>query len=221
MKVCTDACLFGAYVADSIEKEHLNVTTCLDIGTGTGLLCLLLAQKCIAHIDAVEIELAAFEQAAGNFAQSPWKDRLHIFNEDINSFHTDKKYDCIISNPPFFEGDLKSNTAAKNTAKHDTSLTLPQLLTAVQSYLQPHGFFTALLPHHRVSYFIEEAEKRQLFLYKKIQVKQTAAHDYFRGILFFSRQQEEVTTEDIVIKQDAVNYTALFRQLLHAYYLHL
>lgn len=221
MKVCTDACLFGAYVADSITNEHLTVTNCLDIGTGTGLLSLLLAQKCTAHIDAVEIELAAFEQAAGNFAQSPWKDRLHIFNKDINSFHTDKKYDCIISNPPFFEGDLKSNAAAKNTAKHDTALTLQQLLQTAQQYLQPQGFFAVLLPYHRVSYFIKEAEKRQLFLQKKIQVKQTATHEYFRGILFFSQQQKGVITEDIVIKQDPVNYSAVFVQLLQDYYLHL
>ena len=182
MKVCTDACLFGAYVAGIIVNEKLAVNNCLDIGAGTGLLSLMLAQKINSHIDAVEIDKAAYQQANKNFEQSPWNERLAIFNTSILHFDGGKKYDCIISNPPFFEGDLKSDKSNKNAAKHDTSLTLQQLLPIVKDHLQEDGFFAVLLPWHRLHYFIDEALKLGLYLSKKILVKQT--NSCLKQILF-------------------------------------
>ena len=139
MKVCTDACLFGAFVANCLSP----IVNCLDIGTGTGLLSLMLAQETNAQIDAVEIDAAAFQQAKENFKASPWSSRLNIFNTDILHYSTDKKYDCIISNPPFFEDDLKSFSEGKNIAKHNNALTLAQLLTAINAHLAATGFFAA------------------------------------------------------------------------------
>lgn len=221
MKVCTDACLFGAYVADTILNENLPIKNCLDIGTGTGLLSLMLAQKTTAQMDTVEIDTAAYQQADKNFQQSSWKERISIFNIDITQFDSNKKYDCIISNPPFFEGDLKSSHRNKNAAKHDTALTLQQLLQAVVMHLQEDGFFAVLLPSQRISYCIDEAAKLNFYLSKKILVKQTAKHVYFRGMLFFEKQQGAYSSEDIIIKNTNGDYTDAFTLLLQDYYLYL
>ena len=220
MKVCTDACLFGAWVAN--ELKAINKTgTCLDIGAGTGLLSIMLAQKTTAFIDAVEIDKAAFEQAKENIYQSPWSEKISIINTDISTFETNKKYDCIISNPPFFEGDLKSSISNKNAAKHDTTLTLQQLLQAVENCLHEEGNFAVLLPYHRADFFIEAAAKSTLYVSKKVLIKQTPGHDYFRAMLLFRRQQKMVSNEEIIIKDDTNNYTGVFTGLLKDYYLFL
>lgn len=232
MKVCTDACLFGAVVADyktCLPKDILSETAtggpfshCLEIGTGTGLLSLMIAQKNDTHtIDGVEIDTAAAAQAAENIAASPWANRIQVFNEDILTFNTQKKYDCIVSNPPFYEGDLQSADKAKNDAKHDTALNLSELLKVVDKYLHPQGFFAVLLPYHRVEYFIEEAKKSGLFLGKQILVKHTLKHTFFRGILFFNRRETETKVLEIVIWDTEHNYTAEFAELLKDYYLFL
>lgn len=218
MKVCTDACLFGAYAA---ANGKLNTSSILDIGTGTGLLSLMLAQKTDASIDAVEIDTAAYYQAKGNFDHSEWKERLRVFNTDITNFAADKKYDCIISNPPFFEKDLKSEDEKKNTAKHDTALTLQQLLDAVIKNLAEEGTFIVLLPYHRINQFVQEAEKAGLYLNKKILVKQTPLHAWFRAILFFSTTPGTAVKEEISIRDNMGDYTNKFTDLLRDYYLYL
>jgi len=218
MKVCTDASLFGAIVAHC----PLPVSHCLDIGTGTGLLSLLFAQKNPgAIIDAVEIDAEAAEQAGNNFSISPWKERLHIFNSDILYFKTDKKYDLILSNPPFFENDLHSPDESKNHAKHDTSLGLVELIQVLKDHLAMDGSFAVLLPYHRVNYFIEEAEKRHLYLTRQVLVRQTENHDHFRGILFFSREKIQPINSTMSIKDRNGSYTPEFASALKDYYLYL
>ena len=223
MKVCTDACLFGALVANCNPDSYRESTAnCLDIGTGTGLLSLMLAQKnSSVKIDAVEIDALAAEQAKENVAASPWADRINIFNEDILSFDPGKQYDCIISNPPFFEDDLQSPDDSKNKAKHNTSLSLIQLIQVIDKHLAADGFFAVLLPYHRVEYFITEATKAGFHLYKQILAKQTMKHKFFRGILFFSRKEKEFENREIIIKDTNQNYTAEFSALLKDYYLFL
>ena len=219
MKVCTDACLFGAYVADMVKtKASANI---LDIGTGTGLLSLMLAQRVAAAIDAVEIDEAAYQQAKENFENSPWKERLTVYNSDVLQFETGKKYDCIISNPPFYENDLKSSDTNKNNAKHDTSLTLEQLLVVAKKHLTDDGMFAVLLPYHRTDYFIKETIKNDLHLSRKILVKQTEKHDHFRSILIFTCQQSMLTEETISIKTADDKYSVRFAELLKDYYLYL
>jgi tRNA1Val (adenine37-N6)-methyltransferase len=219
MKVCTDACLFGALLPPNPLKGECHV---LDIGTGTGLLSLMIAQKSNeVKIDAVEIDTQAAAQATGNIAASPWADRIHVFNEDILTYRSGEKYDCIISNPPFFEDDLQSADEAKNNAKHDTALNLLQLLQVVNGKLAKDGFFAVLLPYHRVRYFIAEAEKTGLHVSKQIFVKQTLKHKFFRGILFFSRKQTEPQLSEIIIRDTQHNYTPEFAAALKDYYLFL
>ncbi len=223
MKVCTDACLFGALVADCNPDSYRESTAnCLDIGTGTGLLSLMFAQKNNSvKIDAIEIDKEAAIQAKGNVAASPWADRIHIFNEDILVFDPGKLYDCIISNPPFFEDDLQSPDKAKNKAKHNNSLSLIQLVQVIDIHLAADGFFAVLLPYQRVEYFITEATKAGFHLNKQILAKQTMKHKFFRGILFFSRKEKEFEKSEIIIKDTNHNYTSDFIALLKDYYLYL
>lgn len=219
MKVCTDACLFGALVANEIQLD--NTKHILDIGTGTGLLSLMLAQKNNATINAVEIDSAAFEQATANIALTPWKDNISIYNTDITTFYPDKKYDFIISNPPFFETDLKSNDAKKNAAKHDTTLTLTDLIENINRLLNHDGYFAVLIPFHRCEYFETAASTFGFHLAKKIAVKQTPKHNYFRAVLFFSKQSADQKEIAMQIKNEAGNYSEAFIALLKDYYLHL
>jgi len=219
MKVCTDACLFGAYVAD--ELQHLFAANILDIGSGTGLLSLMLAQKTSALIDTVEINEAAFIQAKENIQQSPWKENITVYNTDIIQFESGKKYDCIISNPPFFEADLQSADKSKNAAKHDTTLTLQQLLQNIERLLSSNGFFAVLLPYHRSIYFEAESKKLDFHLAKKILVKQTPKHDYFRVMLIFSRKESVTKKGEIIIKNNGGDYSEEFKGLLKDYYLYL
>ena len=225
MKVCTDACLFGALVSDSSFFLTANKTafTCLDIGTGTGLLSLMVAQKNYAvKIDAVEIDADASKQAAENITASLWADNIQVFNEDIVTFGaTGKKYDCIFSNPPFFEDHLQSPDIAKNNAKHDTSLNLAALLQVADNCLNPDGFFAVLLPYHRIEIFIDASKNCGLHLIKQLLVKQTLKHKFFRGILFFNRKESEPKREEIIIKNADYNYTPQFSAALKDYYLFL
>lgn len=225
MKVCTDACLFGALTANLkliLSVAEGQTSNFLDIGTGTGLLSLMVAQKNPdVIIDAVEIDKEAAKQAGENFSASPWKERLHIYNSDILSFKSGKKYDLVISNPPFFEDDLRSPHQNKNNAKHDTSLSLTGLFQVVKSNLAAVGTLAVLLPHHRVNYFIEEADKQGLQLAQKILVKQTEKHDYFRGILFFSTEKAQPVNSAVCIKDNEGNYTPEFTSALKDYYLYL
>lgn len=221
MKVCTDACIFGAYVAAQITNGQWVADCVLDIGAGTGLLTLMAAQKTKATIDAVEIDEAAFQQAADNFERSPWKNRVNIFNADILQFYPGKKYDCIISNPPFFEGDLQSGNKKKNVAKHDTGLSLEQLLTVIKKHLSPNGFFAVLLPWHRVIFFIELAVAAGYFLSGQLLIQHTKERPFFRGILFFSHHQTTIISNELAIKNAAGGYTPGFIRLLEDYYIHL
>jgi len=219
MKVTTDGCLFGSYIADAIQNTKYKIQNCLDIGAGTGLLSLMLAQKADILIDAVEIDKPSYLQAKENFERSEWKERLNIFYADILHFNQGKKYDCIISNPPFFEDDLKSIHLNKNKAKHEASLTLKQLLISVDNILNDDGIFFILLPYHRTDYFEKEAANSKFYLLEKMIVKQTPNHDFFRSILLFSRKKNQVKNTELIIKEESGNYTKKFNELLGDYYL--
>ncbi len=185
MKVTTDACLFGAWLAKTVDSWQLTVNRTLDIGTGTGLLSLMLAQKCNTKIDAVEIDEAAATQAQQNFELSPWKDRLQAYNSSIQLFKQSTNYNLIITNPPFFDNDLKSNDTKRNLALHGASLTLKELLTAIKELLINDGQLAILLPYHRTDYFIEMAKTKGFHLHIKTLVKQTPNHPYFRAMVWF------------------------------------
>jgi tRNA1Val (adenine37-N6)-methyltransferase len=218
MKVCTDSCLFGAWVADKIERKIIQPAKILDIGSGTGLLSLMLAQKSNAEINAVEIDENSFLETKENFAASQWNQRLHAFYTDIKNWSSSSKYDLIIANPPFFENDLKSATQHKNVAKHHDTLTLADLLNFIKKHLSNEGNFAVLLPFHRTEYFKKIAGQTGFYLIEELLVKQTPRHSFFRSLLFLGTQKTAITSNELIIKEDG-NYTREFKRLLQDYYL--
>lgn len=220
MKVCTDSCLFGAWVADYVNKNK-PIQHILDIGSGTGLLSLMLAQQCNAGIDAVEIDSLSANEAKQNFSLSPWKERLHCYEERIQDFKAIKKYDFIISNPPFYEKDLLSKNKGKNVAHHNAGLTLRELITAIQRLLKDEGSFALLLPYHRTKEVEMMANEEGFFVQKQIRVKQSISHSFFRSINLFSTDKSSLHESEISIKDENNNYTQDFTSLLKDYYLYL
>lgn len=220
MKVCTDGCLFGAWVAAKIEKRDPTVECILDIGAGTGLLSLMLAQKTKAKIQAVEIDESAAQQAAGNFEGSQFARQLELHQTDIRDFKPDFKYDLVVSNPPFFQNDLKSANQKRNIALHAESLSFEELITSTDRLLDEAGFFAVLLPYHCTTSFVQLTNDKGLYPAEKVLVKQTERHPYFRSILLLSRTEAEVKTSEIIIKNEG-HYSKEFSSLLKDYYLFL
>jgi len=219
MKVCTDACILGAWFAQKTPAwSHV-----LDIGSGTGLLMLMLAQKHKGEIRGIELDLAAYRQLRDNIGQSPWSGMLKAFPGDVRSFSFPGKFDFIITNPPFFEGDLPSASETSILAKHSKELTLGELLTVIDANLTPEGSFGILLPYHRTGWFAEQAVVRYgFFLRESLMVRQTPGHGFFRSILYFSRHREaSVPTNELTIQNSEGGYTADFVELMKDYYLYL
>ena len=219
MKVCTDACILGAWFADKAP----GYARVLDIGSGTGLLMLMLAQKHKGEIRGIEIDLDAFRQLKNNTGNSPWRQQLKVYPGDVRSFSFPEKFDFIISNPPFYENDLEAYSLAANLARHSKELTLSELLKAVDANLTLNGSFGVLLPYHRTAWFEEQAAMHHGFTLKeKLLVRQTTRHDFFRSILYFSRRTDKSipTTELTIIDADG-GYTDDFIDLMKDYYLHL
>ncbi len=266
MKVCTDACLFGAWTGREVQDDNSsgynsgrggymqdsgetgssrymqqsgsssgqreygdgaadlqNGLKLLDIGAGSGLLSLMMAQRFPhAQIDAVEIDEPAAQQAQENFTRSPWKERLTLLTADIRELTLPKKYDLIISNPPFFENDLKSKDEQRNLALHSEALHLPELMEVASKHLAPRGKFAVLLPFHRREAFEKTAAAHTLSVEKRTQVRQTPGHPPFRSMLLFTLQQPPVAvTDTTLIIKERDRYTPQFKDLLQAYYLHL
>lgn len=219
MKVTTDACLFGAWMADKIEKKIIQPASVLDIGSGTGLLSLMIAQKSCSEIDAIEIDEKAYGQTKQNFTESRYSNRLLVFNADVKDWVSDKKYDLIICNPPFFENDLKSGDQNKNLAKHHDGLTLKELLYSIKNNLALDGNFSVLLPFHRMTYFKTLATENHFYLKEELLVRQTPTHSHFRALLLYGANDAPYVSNELIIKDENGKYTEAFDGLVKDYYL--
>jgi len=211
MKVCTDACLFGAWIAAETGNEKIERV--LDIGAGTGLLSLMIAQQTGALIDAVEIEENAYAQASENFAASPWNDRLKVHCTSVQQFDPPYQFDLILSNPPFYENDLRSPDKQKNLAMHSTQLGLDELFSAVKRLLAPGGKLGMLIPYFRVEEIERKISENKLFIIKKVAVKQTENHSPFRCMYLLSDVYFAFNERKITVKDEE------FSMLLKNYYL--
>jgi len=219
MKVCTDACILGALVAHKIESGKLSPKNILDIGSGTGLLSLMIAQKTSAQITAVEINTDAYHQAKQNIERSTWKENINIHNNDIAEFSGDVKYDLIICNPPFYENDLKSPTTARNEAMHADGLTFNQLAFEIKKNLSEPGKAAVLLPAHRLKDFEEALITEGLFIEEEMQIAHSPTHKFFRTILMISFKPTDIIKTILFIKDESGEYSVDFTALLRNYYL--
>lgn len=218
MKVCTDACILGAWFSEKTPAY----ASVLDIGSGTGLLMLMLAQKHKGEIQGIELDLSAFKQLKENIGQSKWRDDLKVVPGDVRHYSFPHKFDFIITNPPFYERDLEADSVAKNLARHSKELTLAELLTAIEQNLSPAGSFGVLLPYHRASHFEGLAVSSGFYLRERLLVRQTPRHDLFRAVLHFSRNKENFVPEtELIIHDEKGVYTEEFVELMQPYYLKL
>jgi tRNA1Val (adenine37-N6)-methyltransferase len=219
MKVCTDACILGAWFANK-TSAYARV---LDIGSGTGLLMLMLAQKHKGEITGIELDLDAFRQSKENIDKSPWRQTMKVFPGDVRSFSFPNKFDFIISNPPFYENEMPAATDVANLARHSKELTLSELLAAIDANLSQQGSFGVLLPYQRTVWFEESAKTNYGFmLHERLLVRQSPHHDYFRSVLQFSRQRDNfIPTTELTIQKNGGIYSEDFVELMKDYYLYL
>ena len=193
------------------------------------LLSLMVAQQTDSTIDAIEIDKETFEQAIENVTASPWADRINIFHADANTFTFTHKYDVIISNPPFYENELKGDDRKKNIAHHGDDLSLPQLLAVIKNNLSINGIFYLLLPYKRFEEISKLLLENNLAIVKLIFVRQSVNHHYFRMMIFgklINNNTIKKLTDEIAIKGNLSTaqyeqYSTAFKNLLKDYYLHL
>jgi len=231
MKVTTDACLFGAWVAADISNSFNPATKntfadrrLLDIGSGTGLLSLMIAQKTAMRIDAIELDDATYQQATENCLSSPWSQQIKVLHADARKFVAPHLYDVIVSNPPFYEQELKSAEAKRNIAHHSEELSLDEVLSSIKNNLHPDGSFYLLLPFKRASQLRSLFEQQEFTLEKLVFVRQSVTHDYFRIMIKGNNSKSsvgETDIDEIAIKGAGDQYSHEFTALLKDYYLYL
>ncbi len=217
MKVGTDGVLLGAWV--NIE----NVKRILDVGTGTGLIAIMCAQRSPdSMIKGVEIEDGAAEQAGENFVNTSWSSRLKVIKRDFKDFRCEhyKKYDLIVSNPPFFINSLKNNCEKKTTARHADSLSHEDLIQKVVSLLCDNGLFSVVLPHEVKESFLSTAKRYGLFLRRILYVKPTPAKQPKRVLMEFSFKEAKVDENTLIVEQFGRHgYSAEYINLTKEFYL--
>lgn len=220
MKVCTDACLFGAW-ADISSAGRI-----LDIGTGTGLLSLMAAQRNReALIEGVEVEEGAFLQTGQNFRDSPYASRLAVHHTPVQAFFPDYRFQTIISNPPFFQRDLKSPDMKSNTAHHAGALDFTALSYAVDRLLAPGGSFSILLPVAESTVY-EKQQGSGWKLTTELLLAHRPGLRPFRRMMTFVRTGEakgslagRVAEELYIYEENGKNYDSAFKEYLKAFYL--
>jgi tRNA1Val (adenine37-N6)-methyltransferase len=219
MQVGTDGVLLGAWVP--IENEPQSI---LDIGTGTGVIAIMLAQRCDAQtIDAVELDDAAYEQATENFEDSPWGDRLFCYHAHLYEFVTemDDTYDLVVCNPPFFENGQKTGDDARDQARFEEAMPFELLVSAAAKLLNPDGIFAVILPYSRKADFLALAEKAELFPLKITNVKGAPNKDFKRVLIAFSKKEQIITEEELTIEKARHDYTNAYIALTKAFYLNI
>ncbi len=221
MKVCTDSCLFGAWVAEKLAQKKIIANKIMDIGCGTGLLSLMLAQKTTAAIDAVELNEDAFLQATKNIEESVYKSQIQTFRTAIEKFVPHQKYDFIICNPPFYEKQLRSPKANKNAAMHETNLSFESVVVAINTNLSTKGKAAILLPFKRINDFKMIAKQYNFCINERLNIQHSPTHAYSRSIILISTISSLLIEQTISIRDTNGNYSKKFIDLLSSYYLHL
>jgi tRNA1Val (adenine37-N6)-methyltransferase len=218
MKIGTDGVLLGAWT--SLEGNPQSI---LDIGSGTGIIALQLAQRSLAAtIDAVELDDDAYEQCSENFEASPWPDRLFCYHASIQEFASeiDENYDLIVSNPPFYAEDFKSNDPARDAARFSDSMPFEHLLVCAAHLLSENGVFSVIIPKKEQTRLTELALQQGLHPKRICEVRGTANSEIKRVLMDFSPiLTETIKTEELIIETDRHQYTKEYINLVKDFYL--
>ncbi len=215
MKVGTDAVLLG------IWTELTGVKSVLEVGAGCGILSLLLASRELVSVDAVEKDKESFEEASENFAKSSFSDRLRISHSDFNDFvlSSNKRYDLIISNPPFFINDLQSKNPKKSLARHTQSLSYKQLVNGARTLLNPDGKIAVVLPYQESRFFLKTAQDAGFFVEKKMLIFPVLGREPNRINLLLSSNPVDEQTEKFTIRDEDGKFTSQYVDFVKNYYL--
>lgn len=217
MKIGTDAVLLGAWA--SIEKNPFSI---LDIGAGTGVLALILAQKSEAElIDALEIDADAYEQCVSNFENSSWGDRLFCYHASLEEFvnEIEDRYDLIISNPPFYTEDYKSENNSRDLARFTDALPFEHLMEGASKLLSENGLVSVIIPFKEEENFIEIASKLALFPNRILRVKGTPNSEIKRSLMEFSFYKTQIEIKELIIETSRHQYTSDYINLTKDFYL--
>lgn len=218
MRVGTDGVLLGAW----IDLE--NARYVLDIGTGTGVIALMIAQRSAAIIDAIDIEAGAIADARLNFAHSPWANRLNLTHISIQEWvkQAGKKYDCIVSNPPFFQNSIQSVSPQKSIARHTTNLNYQELFESVSLLLNTSGAFSIVVPSDTKQQLVEYANQKGLYLTKITKVVPKPGKPCKRLLLQFKFQQDHALENELMLETEVKHvYTQQAIDMLKNFYLNL
>ena len=220
MKIGTDAVLLGAWCTLANFPDSI-----LDIGSGTGVIALMLAQRSDAMtIDAVEVDEFAYEQSVGNFEQSDWADCLFCYHSSFEDFvkemeEEEETYDLIVSNPPFYEDDFETDDSARNKARFTSSMSFESLIEGVEKLLSKEGVFSVIIPFKEEKKFIALAKKKGMALARVCWVKGTQTSEVKRSLLEFSFQEKEIIKEELIVEVARHQYTQDYINLTQDFYL--
>ena len=219
MKVGTDAVLLGAWSA----LDHMP-NTILDIGSGTGILALIMAQRSTAElIDALEIDADAYEQCVHNFETSDWGDRLFCYHASLDEFvgEIEDTYDLIISNPPFYTDHFKSRNEARNKARFEDALPFEELLTSVSKLLSVTGQLNVIIPFSEEINFISLAKNVDLYPIRILRVRGQEESPVKRSLISFTFQENKIEVSELTIEITRHHYTLEYINLTKDFYLKL
>ena len=222
MKIGTDGVLLGAWTP--LINNPFNV---LDIGAGTGILSLMLAQRSnaapnnVGIIDAIEIDEDAYEQCVENFEASPWGDKLFCFHAGLDEFvdEPEDEYDLIISNPPFYTDDYKTDNTSRDLARFEDALPFEELIEAAAILLSDNGIFSVIIPFKEEERFVSLCKELDLFPLKITRVKGTPTSEIKRSLLAFCRMEQTPLIDELVIEISRHNYTPEYIELTKEFYL--
>lgn len=215
MKVGTDGVLLGAW-ADVQNATHI-----LDIGTGTGIIALMLAQRASESvtIDAVEIDANAYTDARENIAASPWHDRIQLHHIPIQQFTTTVKYDLMVSNPPYFQKSYKPPTAQRETARHTEQLTFDEILVTAEKLLHPHGKLNVILPYTEGLQFLGLAEHKGLHCSRKWIFRTRENKPVERFLLELGWEKKPLEQDEVLLYRSGEEWSDGYRALTRDFYL--
>ena len=219
MKIGTDAVLLGAWTRLDSQPNSI-----LDIGAGTGVLGLMMAQRSTAElIDALENDDAAYEQCVGNFEASDWGDRLFCYHASLEEFteEIEDQYDLIISNPPFYTDSFKTENEVRNKARFEDAMPFTELLKSVSKLLSPTGHFNVVIPFSEESSFIELGAKEGLYPPYIMRVRGQESSPVKRSLICFSFKEQAVETQELIIEIARHQYTKEYTNLTKDFYLKL